>query len=168
MLNWIKVTLSSTTELMCAFASLLQVLSPGRCLLLSVPGSQPALHAGQVLPPCVPLRVQESAGTACAGGELGTAHQPPVLLLTRDGAAPGALSHEPALAHLQAPSFCVSSLMIYCFMSSCQKAVGMFKVRGCSVLALKEVIECFLSWSGLVGKTETPFGLFQTVINGQG
>lgn len=131
MLHWLTVTLSSTSELICAFASPLQVLSPGRCLLLSVPGSQPALHAGQVLPPRVPLRVQEPAGTACAGGELGTEQNIFLVLLpTRDGAA-----QEPAVAHLQAPSYCASSLMIYCFMSLCQKAVGMFKVRRCSVLA---------------------------------
>lgn len=168
MLKWIKVTLTSITELICAFASLLQLLSPGRCLLLSVPGSQPALDAGQVLPPGVALRVQEPAGTACAGGELGTVQQLLVLLIARDGAASGALGQEPPVAHLQVPNYCVSSLMICCFVSSCRKAVGMFKVRGCSVLAKhspERNIRCFFSWSDVAGKTEAPFDLLQTVIN---
>lgn len=108
--NRIRITPSSPAELTCAFASLLQLLSPGRRLLLPVPGSQPALDAGQVLPPGVPLRVQEPAGSARAGGELGPARLLLVLLLTGDAAAaPAALGQEPALAHLQLLNYCVSN-----------------------------------------------------------
>lgn len=60
-----------------------------------------------------------------------------LLMRTRNGVASGVPSQEPAIAGLEVANYCVSNRMICCFISTCQKAVGMFKVKlcGCSVLA---------------------------------
>ena len=70
---------------------------------------------------------------------MGSVQELLVLLLTRtrNGVASGISSQEPAISGLEVANYCVSSHMICCFISTCQKAVGMFKVKlcGCSVLA---------------------------------
>lgn len=128
--------LTGNIKLISAFTSFLQLFSISRCVFLSVPGPQPAVDAFQVLPPSVTLRIQESTRTARSGGEMGSARELLVLLLmrTRTGVAFGAPSQEPAIAGLEVANYCVSNHRICFFVSPCQKAVGMFKVKlwGCS------------------------------------
>lgn len=70
---------------------------------------------------------------------MGSARNLLVLLLkrTRNGVASAVPSQEPAIERLEVAHCSVSNHEICCFTSTCQTAVGMFKVKlcVCSVLA---------------------------------
>lgn len=68
------------------------------------------------------------------GGECTRA---PCSLANENCVAFGVPSQDPAMAGLEVANYCVSNHMNCCFISACQKAMGMFKVKlcGCSVLA---------------------------------
>jgi len=61
-----------------------------------------------------------------------------VLLLTRtrNGIAFEVPSQEPAIAGLEVANYCVSNRMVCFFLSTCQRAVGMSKVKLCKCSAL--------------------------------